>query len=343
MTVSDYDVTKRKENAKRVLVIGSHIGSNLELFVKRGLESWGCEVEFVGYQQHKKLPSFVRMVSTRSYYIRSVFAKRIANRYLEEITLQVQRFKPDILLAIKGEMLDGKSIGHLSKEYGIKTALWFPDDPRYFDSLVRHVAPFYDHIFTKSERMVPRYKEIGVDKVHELAFGCDPNTYYFEPALKKSINASFIGTYDRRRSKLLRSLNRKDLHIYGPYWRLFHRKDSVHNAIWGDEVRHTINKSKVVLNIHAQSDLDLAPNMRAFEIPGCHALMLTDRPNGIEKYYEIGKEMVCYDGPRDLASLIDYYSEADEEREKISAQGYEKTVSQHTYKHRMKQFLDLVH
>lgn len=77
------------------------------------------------------------------------------------------------MLSIKGEAVKPETIEWISREVGAKTALWYPDDPRFFNSLVKYIAPSYDYVFTPLQRAIKRYKEIGCRAVHFLPFACE--------------------------------------------------------------------------------------------------------------------------------------------------------------------------
>lgn len=335
-------LTCERRNLK-ILLTGSHTNYNLEFFVKRALENLGHQVEFVGYQQDKSVSTIFRVMLARSNTFRKSVARKQIKCFENRLRLILDRFEADLFLVIKGEMIDGKFIESIGKEYGIRTILWFPDDPRFFNSLVRHVACYYDYIFTKSDVMIPRYKEANAQRVYSLAFACDPAVHVFKPFTPKSKRVSFIGAYDNRRGSIVKSLHDGNIQIYGPYWSIFYKgRGSINPAVWGEAVANVYNSSKMGLNVHVWSDLDVAPNMRTFEIPACGTLMLTDRVRGIENYYDVGKEILCYNDVKDLKELIDYYSEMHEERESISIKGYHRTIANHTYDHRMKQMLSLI-
>ena len=262
--------------------------------------------------------------------------------FLSQITTAAKKFEPDLLLSIKGEMIDGKSVEALSKEYGIKTALWFPDDPRFFNSLVRHTAPYYDYVFTKSHMMIPRYEKIGCERVSVIPLGCDPVIHKLKPELIRNLEVCFVGSYSYRRAAILKNLKNNDLHVYGPYWNIFHYTKNYHSAIWGEDFTNILNESMMSVNIHVLSDLGVAPNMRTFEIPACGALLLTDRPKEIEKYYDVGREILCYSNGMELKELVDFYKDMPEERYKISKKGYDRTIKDHTYKQRMNLMLSII-
>lgn len=54
----------------------------------------------------------------------------------------------------------------------------------------------------------------------------------------------------------------------------------------------------------------------------------------LEEFYEIGKEIVCYTGPEDLAEKIKYYLAHETERETIRKAGYDRCLRDHTWQKR---------
>ena len=62
--------------------------------------------------------------------------------------------------------------------------------------------------------------------------------------------------------------------------------------------------------------------------------MLTGKADDLDRYYEIGKEIVCFDDTKDLIDKIRYYLVHEEERAAIAQAGYERTLREHTYAHR---------
>ncbi len=73
---------------------------------------------------------------------------------------------------------------------------------------------------------------------------------------------------------------------------------------------------------------------RNFEVPGCGGFLLTGRVEGLEDYYEIGKEIVCFEDVDDLIEKTRYYLDHEDERAAIARSGCERTLREHTYVHR---------
>jgi len=80
---------------------------------------------------------------------------------------------------------------------------------------------------------------------------------------------------------------------------------------------------------------------RIYETIGRGGFIIHPYIKGIEEHFENGKHCVFYQYGDfvHLKSLIDYYLENDEEREKIRLAGHEHVKNNHTYKHRWQQIL----
>ena len=76
---------------------------------------------------------------------------------------------------------------------------------------------------------------------------------------------------------------------------------------------------------------------RNFEVPGCGGFLLTGNVEDLESYYEIGKEVVCFENSKDLVDKVGYYLAHDTERAQIARLGYERTLRDHTYACRFEQ------
>ena len=106
----------------------------------------------------------------------------------------------------------------------------------------------------------------------------------------------------------------------------------------GDDMVNAINSYKIHLNCNISNDI----NYRTFETTGCGTFLLTNYTPGLEKLFDIGKEIVVYNDLNDLDNKVKYYLENEEEREKISKSGYERSKKEHTYYERAKKLVDII-
>lgn len=80
--------------------------------------------------------------------------------------------------------------------------------------------------------------------------------------------------------------------------------------------------------------------LRDFEIPMSGGLMMTGYQEELNLYYEVGKEIVCYDTPEELLEKCRYYLKHDSAAEAIRQAGYQRARRDHTWANRFQQLFD---
>ena len=151
-----------------------------------------------------------------------------------------------------------------------------------------------------------------------------PNSYpddlIFSKDIEKNIDVGFCGN-DRPEIHYLDKFKiRKDLFVIG------------------DDMVNAINSYKIHFNKNIADDI----NYRTFETTGCGTFLLTNYTPGLEKLFDIGKEIVVYNDLNDLDNKVKYYLENEEERKKIAKAGYERSKKDHTYFERAKMLIDII-
>jgi spore maturation protein CgeB len=285
------------------------------------------------------------MIISRSRLARELIQPFGLRKFNDEVKKIGLRFKPNLVIAVKGEAISPATVEWLSKTIGAVTALWCPDDPRFFNSLSKLIAPHYGFVFTPSEKFVETYEDAGVEHIAYLPFACEPTVH--RPVSsedgddKYKFDVCFVGTYSVRRSKIIAVLEREaiDVQIWGPYWRFFKRGSNIHGPVFGPDLARIFGSARIVLNIHDETDLQFKPNMRVFEAAGCESFILSDRPWSLERCFEPGEELACYDEDSSLIRLAHHYLEAPEEIIAIGKRANERAYSEHTYDIRAKTIL----
>lgn len=92
--------------------------------------------------------------------------------------------------------------------------------------------------------------------------------------------------------------------------------------------------------MRGQSDRQI--KARTFEAPGSGGFLMTEWAEGLESYYQPGKEVVVFRDDRELADQTDYYLSHLAERDRIADAGYERTRREHTYEARFADLLRFV-
>lgn len=123
--------------------------------------------------------------------------------------------------------------------------------------------------------------------------------------------------------------------------RLFGRK-RIHGGVYGLEMYRILGRSRMTLNVHIDMAGAEAVNMRLFEATGMGACLLTDNPKGIGEYFEVGTEVVGFEGVGDLLEKIAHLSAHPGEADEIAARGRARTLREHTLERRSQELHDLL-
>jgi spore maturation protein CgeB len=84
----------------------------------------------------------------------------------------------------------------------------------------------------------------------------------------------------------------------------------------------------------------LQVRLRDFEVPMSGGFYMVEYMEELEEFFEVGKEVVCYTGPEDLADKIKYYLRHDAERESIRRAGHERCLRDHTWRKRFEKVFE---
>lgn len=82
---------------------------------------------------------------------------------------------------------------------------------------------------------------------------------------------------------------------------------------------------------HLTNERIVQVRLRDFEVPMSGGFYMVEYMEELEEFYEIGKEIVCYTSPEDLADKIKYYLRHDTEREAIRQAGHLRAVAEHSW------------
>lgn len=251
--------------------------------------------------------------------------------------------------------LDINLLKNLKKITSSKVMLFSGVSPKvYLPKLEKKCIPYFDKIIISDPGHEIEWKNYGAKSIYALPLSAgSPSSF------QKIINENngckiydivFIGRLDTNyeyRLKILNYLITKGVDIKIWTWYKSEEfvnkyplvKNQIVGSAYGKEMICIYSKSKIVLNIHNTS-VPLGGNIRLFEIPITKSLQIADKCPS--EWFKDGKEIVLFKGNDDLLVKIDYYLNNEIERTRIVNNGYKRLLAEHTYKHRMKKFLNLL-
>jgi Glycosyl transferases group 1 len=218
-------------------------------------------------------------------------------------------------------------IDHGDYKFDIPAALhpavfWVVDThlPKPYKKIRKQVS-HYDVVFCAQKEGARRLKRETKVDCQWLPLACEPEIHK-RLDLPKQYAIGFVGRnalkFDRGRQ--LELLRKK-------------YPQSFIGEIDYTKMSGVYSASKIGFNSSIINDI----NMRVFEIMSSGCFLLTNRikNNGLEELFREKEHLVTYQNDRQMLSLIDYYLEHAQERERIARAGYELVIKKHTYFSRM--------
>lgn len=206
----------------------------------------------------------------------------------------------------------------------------FFDDEFLFDMYTKYWIPYVDYCITNDIKAIPKYKKLGARVVHTLPCNGVPVEKDWNNANEK-YDVSFVGVRRNRREQYINELRKRGIsvHTFGRGW------DS--GFISFKEMIDIFSSSKISLNFAETYDdkLNIRTGWKGRVLEVCMAggFLLTDYIPGMEDFFEIGKEVVCFSDLNDMIQKAEYYLSHEKERLTIAKAGWKRAVNNHTPYH----------
>ncbi|MCY9668272.1 DUF3880 domain-containing protein [Paenibacillus alginolyticus] len=223
-----------------------------------------------------------------------------------------EELRPDLVLVMNGLHLfptEHKEHVEQVKLMGIRTAIWFADDP-YFTDHTASLAPHYDYVFTHELSCLALYREIGCQQVHYLPLAV--NTSVYKPMHVAPEYRSLAGSlWDQLR-----------------HYSLLEQGIKLQWIPIEESVKY-YNGAKIVMNVHRLSYDETynknsknlpghSINPRTYEISACGTLQITDYRHDLDQYYTPGHDIETFDSAEELIQKMQHYLIHEEDRMRIA-------------------------
>lgn len=337
----------------RVLVVLPFYGGSLPIgrYCTSALRENGCLVDV--FEAPEFYSAFKALETVRAKKERIDFLEHsFLNVVNEAILAQVERFQPDIVLAMAQAPLNQRALKRLRAD-GVPTAMWFMEDFRLF-TYWRAFAPLYD-IFAVIQKggFFSELSSIGVENMLYLPVAAQPDIHKpldLTPADKTLYGSalSFMGAGYPNRRNAFKELIGYDFKIWGTEWdgdtALAPLVQMQGARISTEDTVKIFNASSINLNLHSSVKAAEAVsngefvNPRTFELAACGAFQLVDTRSCLPDMFE-ADELATFSSIQELKEKIDYYLQNPAEREKVAAKSRERVLAEHTYAKRMEKLL----
>jgi hypothetical protein len=267
---------------------------------------------------------------------------------------EADRFRPDVIWVDGGFLLSKDAILQIKNNFKCKVIHYTPDSlsaPGKSNWCMSNAIAAYDYVITTKEQDLKIYEKYQAKRIIYSLQGYDRNIHRpvvlsTEDKLNFNCDVSFVGQYMKDRAAtmeyLINNLNIK-LAIYGTGWNhaLVPKKlkQLFHGPAVGDDYAKVIAGSKITLGF-LNNEVQDTFTTRTFEIPACRGFLLAERTAMHQKLLKEGIEAEYFSTPSELLKKVAYYLADQDERERISKNGYQRvTMSGYSWKDLMEKIV----
>lgn len=315
-------------------------------FYSAGLGELGHEAHEVVATAHPLQAAWARQHDPMTWRARWMsHIPRLRERWEEAVLrAQIQWYRPDVLLV--------QNIDHLPERFIRWSKEEVPLVVAQHATVLKEVAAVkeYDLVISAVPRIVNRLQEGGA-KAEHLKLGFGVQVLDRLPESEETFDVVHVGSYGplhQERNELLERLaSIFECHYWGPAPAELAAGSTIRDALrgeaWGVEMYRRRASSKVTVTKHIRAAVgsDVA-NCTMFETTGVGACLVVDRGQNLHEIFDPDKDVVAYDNHEDAVEKISYLLNHDRERQDIARAGQARTLREHTYAHRMREFDEII-
>lgn len=272
----------------------------------------------------------------------------------------IKSYHPNLIMVFHGN-LTPLDIIQYAYTRDILTLIWIVEDPYELDVHTSEWINSYDYVFTTEIEALAYYNS---DNVFYLPWGTNAEIYHpCSVPIKYRSDLCFVGMGFKNRAEILNIIAEEikglDVKLIGN-WEKWggELKPCLKACILpvhkrAEEVARFYAGAKINLNIHRDPVDDInvntsgigasSLNNRTFDIAAAGGFqIIDDKRSQLSKFYSLGKEIVVFRDPYDLANKIKYYLKDNTIRKEIAANAFFKTVNYHTFKNRITRMFNII-
>jgi len=200
----------------------------------------------------------------------------------------------------------------------------------------RDICRYFDLCWTSSEDALKKYVVEGALPIY-LPEGANPEIHKPHD-IEKTIDVSFVGQCYGNRPGIINCLLSEGIKVetYGYGW--------PKGPLSTEEMVRMYSRSRINLGFGGVAGHRNTYTLkgRDFEIPMSGGLYLTEHHPELERFYEIGTEIVTWTDHEDLVKKIRYLLSHPEEAEAIRQKGFRRARAEHTWEMRFEKIFRLI-
>lgn len=311
-----------------------------------------------GKKRRGKLPKHNEKTNTLLNRFAEIYVRGKWEKHLNHIIEKEKNI--DAVLFVNIPINHIKEIpANIRRKYGIPVAYLDGDMPTIlpqyavdrgfkFNYYVGADLSEFDAFFTNSKGVIPDLVKLGAKNVHPLYYAIDPEL--FSPVkVDKTIDVSFFGYGNEYREEWMtkmitipsKELNGANFTVAGKGFTIDLGNANLIGDLSYSAFREFCCKSKICLNITRWSHTSVyaSATARIFELAGYGACIVSQPYNGIEEWFEPGKEVIVVNSEEEAVDTYKRLLGDEKERESIASRARERVLREHTFRERARQLL----
>jgi spore maturation protein CgeB len=336
-----------------LLVVGKFYREGFGLHIAETLEAMGHTVKRfepgyrsgrIGGQLGHRIDQVGQVLSQAADSLPALRARR-----MKALWTVAEQTPLDLVIVIH-DFLWPVEVKELKRRTGAAVALWFPDHLAGFGRGFFMNAP-YDGLFFKDPFILHALSDVLASPAYYLPECFNPAKHVLNDDQADKLeeyrcDITTAGSQHSYRVAFFKHLVEHNVKIWGAPAPLWMNTGPVAGMFQGrpvfnqDKARAFRNAKIVLNNLHYGEVWGV--NVRTFEVAGIGAFQLVDWRPGLAQLFADGKELISFNGIRDLKEKINYWLPREEERHEIAQAGKARAYREHTYQLRLQLLLDTV-
>ena len=321
---------------------------------------WWRSFENPNYYKAEILEKFLRGKSNKKNKkdssiipaLARIFAKPKIENLVGKILQEEKNVDAMLMIGVPINQLNGLAT-KIKKENKIPVICYDMDFPFFattFNYFKDANLTEYDSFITPSEGAVPKLQELGISNVDVVHFGVDPDV--FTPiSIEKDIDFLFFGNGGEFRANNLKMMISEPSKVLKYNFVVSGRdldidlgQAKVMPPFSFTQWRNYCCRSKVNLNVVRETHAKVfaSSTSRPFELAAMKSCVVSAPYLGIEKWFEIGKEMLVANSSKECIEIYQTLLDDSELRNKMGEAAYSRVKKEHTARHRAKQIIEII-
>lgn len=285
----------------QIVVVGPPAEAGLRCSLVSALRRFGCGVSALDLAQPRS--GLIASAAVRHPSL-GLTIRRQLRRSVDALA---ETGPSDLVLVLKGALLDRHSVDHLRSRFGSPVVCWNPDSP--FDNALSNSGSGipqaireYDMYVTWANDVAERLSAIA-QRVLVIPFAWDPDLIY---PVTGDGNAQgrivFVGTCTKERAAWLHTLARMRPLVFGDRWPKIDGVE-VHPPVRGDDYCRVVGEARWNLNLLRPQNAK-SHNMRTFELVGADGNQVAPLTSDHKIFLRADSRTVLFSSPQELRAIL---------------------------------------